>query len=893
MSVLRNISTGLRSLFRKERVGRELDEELNGFLEMAAEEKIKDGMSRADALRAVRLERGSLEVTKEIVRSACWESIVETLWQDLRFAARMLRKSPGFTTVAVLTLALGIGANTAMFSVVDGVLLAPLPYSHPDRLVVVWENNLHFKQVVWPSYPNFKDWQRSARSFQQMAALRWRHFDLTSPGSPEHLLSLGISSSFLDTLDVKLPFGRNFSLQEDQRGGAPVVIISDDLWRNRFGGNPQALGKAVTLNGVDYTVIGVLPPRFQFGDDRADVYTPLAQGDPLMLDPRGAPAIVTIARLNSGVSMAQAQAEMSATQDHLAQLYPDADQGLGASVVPLRQVLVGDVSGTLLVLFGAVGLVLLVACANVANLLLARSVARAREFAIRASLGASRPRAIRQLLTESLLLSLGGAALGLAIAEWGIRPALASMTGSLPRSENIGVNTPVLLFTFFVSIAVAVLFGLAPALKNSKTDLQSALKEGGRGSTSARHRVQDGLVILQMALTLTLLVGAGLLVRTIHRMSGTNPGFDTQHVITFKVGVSPSVTTTASAMRTAYRQLLERLRTLPGVQAADFTYNVPLKSGDNVAPFWIGSQTPAIIRAAPRMMVFNTGPNYLRAMSIPLLRGRFFTEADTTKSPCVAAVDDVLASAYFRGQDPLGQTITFGWTPPWGPCRIVGVVGHVRHWGLGNEGSNTQAQAYYPLYQIPDDWVTASQGFPNTTIVVRTPLPASALMPAIKNVLYGLGKDQPIYNVKTMQEIASESMSAQRFPMILLGAFAVLALLLASVGIYGVISYSVTQRAHEIGIRMALGAEKQNIFRMIIGQGLRLSLAGLVIGALAALVLSRLLVTFASLLYGVKASDPLTFVAVSALLTAIAVLACYIPARRAMRVDPLVALRFE
>jgi putative ABC transport system permease protein len=818
---------------------------------------------------------------------------VQTLWQDLRYALRLLRKSPGFTAIAMLTLALGIGANTAMFSIVEGVLLAPLPYNHSDRLVVIWENNLHFKQVVWPSYPNFKDWQRSARSFQQMAAVRWRHYDLTSPGNPEHLLSLGISSSFLDTLDVKPLFGRNFSLQEDQRGGAPVVIISNDLWRNRFGGNPQALGKTVTLNGVDYTVIGILPPRFQFGDDRIDVFTPLAQGDPLMLDPRGAPAIFSIARLNSGVSMAQAQAEMSAIQDHLAQLYPDADKGLGASVVPLRQALVGDVSGTLLVLFGAVSLVLLIACANVANLLLARSVARTREFAIRASLGASRSRTIRQLLTESLLLSLGGAALGLIIAEWGIRPALAGMTGSLPRSENIGVNTPVLLFTFFVSIAVAVLFGLAPALKNSKADLHSSLKEGGRGATSARHRVQDGLVILQIALTLTLLVGAGLLVRTILRMSGTDPGFDTQHVITFKVGVSPSATTTAAAMRTAYRQLLERLRTLPGVRAADFTYNVPLKSGDNVAPFWIGSQMPSIVGAAPRMMVFNTGPDYLRAMSIPLLRGRFFSEEDTTKSPCVAAIDDVLASTYFRGQDPLGQTITFGWTPPWGPCRIVGIVGHVRHWGLGNEGSYTQAQAYYPLYQIPDDWVTASQGFPNTTIVVRTPLPASALIPAIKNVLYGIAKDQPIYNVETMQEIASESMSSQRFPMILLGAFAVLALLLASVGIYGVISYSVTQRAHEIGIRMALGAEKQNIFRMIIGQGLRLALAGLVIGAVAALVLTRLLVTFADLLYGVKSSDPLTFIAVSTLLTAIAVLACYIPARRAIRVDPMVALRHE
>jgi predicted permease len=871
----------------------ELDEDIREHIARETQDNIERGMSPEEARYAAMRKFGNVMRVKEDTRKVWIAVWLEQLIEDVRFGLRMLRKNPGFTAIAALTLALGIGANTAMFSVVEGVLLAPLPYSHPDQLIVVWENNLHFKQVVWPSYPNFKDWQRSAHSFQRMAAVRWRYYDLTSPGNPEHLLGAGISSSFLDTLDAKLPFGRNFSSQEDQPGGAPVVIVSNELWRNRFAGNPQALGKAVTLNGVDYTVIGVLPPRFHFADERVDVYTPLGQGDPLMLDPRGAPAIVSIARLNSGVSMAQAQAEMSAIQDHLVQLYPDANKGLGASVVPLRQVLIGDVSGTLLVLFGAVGLVLLIACANVANLLLARSVGRTREFAIRAALGASRSRTVRQLLMESTLLSLGGAALGLTIANWGVRPVLTGLSGSLPRSENIGVNTPVLLFTLFVSIGVAVLFGLAPALKNSKTDLQSALKEGGRGATTARHRLQNSLVILQMALTLMLLVGAGLLFRTIHRMSETNPGFDAQHVITFKVSFSPSVTKTASDMRTAYRQLLERLRTLPGVQAADFTYIVPLKSRDNVAPFWIGSQMPAVVRAAPRMMVFDTGPDYLRAMSIPLLRGRFFTEDDTTKSPCVAAIDNVLASTYFPGQDPLGQTITFGWTPPWGPCRIVGVVGHVRHWGLGNESSYTQAQAYYPLYQIPDQWVTGSEGFPTTTIIVRTPLPAAAVIPAIKNVLYGIGKDQPIYNVESMQEIASESMSAQRFPMNLLGAFAALALLLASVGIYGVISYSVTQRAHEIGIRMALGAEKQKIFRMVIGQGLRLSLTGLAIGAVAALVLTRLLSSFSQLLYGVGASDPVTFASVAAALTGVAVLACYIPARRATRVDPMVALRHE
>jgi predicted permease len=818
---------------------------------------------------------------------------MRTLIQDLSYGLRMLRKSPGFTAITVVTLALGIGANTAMFSVVDGVLLASLPYSQPDRLVVIWENNLHFKHTVWPSYPNFQDWQRSAASFQQMAALRWQDYDLTSPGTPEHALGENVSANFFTTLGVQLALGRNFSQQEDQRGGAPVVIVSNRLWKNRLSGSAQELGKPVTLNGVDYTIVGVLPPGFRFGDDEVDVYTPLGQGDPLMLDPRGAPAILSIARLKPGVSIAQAQAEMSAIQARLQQLYPAANRGLGTDVVPLKQMMVGDVSGTLLLLLGAVGLVLLIACANIANLLLARSAARTREFAIRSALGASRTRVARQLLTESTLLSVTGASLGLAIAKWGVAPVLAAVPGSLPRSENIGINASVLLFTLGVSIAVGIVFGLAPALKTTKTDLHTSLKEGGRGTTSAHHRVQNSLVTVQIALTLVLLVGAGLLFRTIRHMWDSNTGFDTQHVIAFKVSLSPSLTKSAASMRAAYRQLLKRVGMIPGVQAADFTYIVPLVGEDNVAPFWIGSQKPALVQAAPRMMVFDTGPDYLRAMGIPLVRGRFFTQEDTTKSPCVAAIDTVFANTYFRGQDPLGQGLNFGWTPPSGPCRIVGVVGHVKQWGLGDESSFTQAQAYYPLYQIPDEWVIGSQGFPTTAILVRTSLPAAALIPAVKNVVYEIGKDQPVYDVRTMQDIASESMSSQRFPMILLEVFAGLALLLASIGIYGVISYSVSQRVHEIGIRMALGAERRDVFRMIIGQGLRLALAGLAMGIAAAAILTRLLSSFTNLLYGVRAGDPATFVGVAVMLALVALAACYIPARRAMRVEPMEALRYE
>lgn len=815
-----------------------------------------------------------------------------TLLQDIRFSVRVLAKNPGFAAIAVLTLALGIGANTAIFSVVQGVVLAPLPYRQPDRLVMVLESNQRFQKDAI-SYPNFQDWQRSARSLQQMAAVMIDlGFDLTGPGTPEHLDGNSISSGFFHTLGADLTLGREFSPLEDRQGGAPVVVISNRLWRNRFAGRPDVLGQSVIVDGVDYSIIGVAPPRFRLYSQHSDIFMPIGQYNPIILDARaGHDDMLSIARLKPGVNIAQAQAEMSTIQEHLDQLYPDADAGLGADVLPLKEELVGDVSGTLLLLLSAVGLVLMIACANVANLLLARSAARSREFAVRSALGAGRKRIVQQLLTESVLLSIVGGALGLVFAKWGVNLVLAAMPQTLPRTDNIGVNASVLLFAFGVSIAVGILFGLAPALKTSKIDLLASLKEGARGSTNAHHRAQSALVIVQMALTLVLLVSAGLLFRTIRHLWQTNPGFDTQHVIAFKVGLSPSATKSGSTVRTAYLQLLDRIRMLPGVQAADFTMLVPLTDDANTPPFWIGSQKPAVVQNAPRTLVFDTGPDYLRTMGIPLLQGRFFTRDDTTDSPRVAVIDTVFAQKYFRGKDPVGQSITFGWPAPWGPCTIVGVVGHVKHWGLGSPGTSTEAQSYYPLYQSPDKLWSLVLSY--LQIIVRTPLDTATVMPAIKAAVYGAGSDQTVYNVRTMQQIASESMSSQRFPMILLGAFAGLALLLASVGIYGVISYSVTQRTHEIGIRMALGAERQNVFRMVIGHGLRLALIGLAIGAAAALILTRLLGNFSQLLYGVGASDPVTFIVVALVLTSVAVSACYIPARRAMRVDPMVALRYE
>jgi predicted permease len=872
----------------REHFDEEMDDELRFHIERQTAANIAAGLPREEARRQAVLQLGALEGVKENCREQRRGFWLESCYADVRYGLRILRKNPGFAAVAILTLALGIGANTAIFSVVQGVLLTPLPYSEPGRLVMVWQYNQKLQHVISVSYPDFLDWQRNARSFQQMTAFDWQDRDLTNPGSPEHLNGKEISSGFLITLGVRPILGREFSPEEDKHGGPRAVIISNRLWRNRFAGGADVLGQSVTLDGVDYTIVGVLPSDFRLEGDDADVYTPLGQGDPLIYADRTIHPILCIARLKPGVNVAQSDAEVSAIQERLAAVYPSADRGLGASVKPLQHELVEDVSRTLLLLLGAVGVVLLIACANVANLLLARSAARTREFAIRAALGASGARIVRQLVTESVLLSLAGGTLGLVLAKWGVRPVLAAVPGSLPRSENIGVNLAVLLFVLVVSVAAGILFGLAPALKSSNADPQASLQEAGRGSTRAHHRAQDTLVIVQMALTLVLLVGAGLLFRTIRRLWEVNPGFDARHLIAFNVGLSASATKSTSGMRIAYQQLIERIRNIRGVKAAELTVLSPLSAHQNIGPFLVGSQQSAASAEAPRALFYWTGPDYLRTMEIPLLGGRYFSPADTAGSQPVILIDSVMAHAYFPDTDPVGQAMTI---PHWGPVRIIGVVEHVRHWGLDEREAYTQNQIYASLNQVPDDW--APIFYRRLTVVVSTALDPAAVMPAIKAAVYGASDDQTVYGVQIMQEALSQSLAAQRFPMILLGVFAGLALLLASIGIYGVISYSVIQRVHEIGIRMALGAERRDVFRMVIGQGLRLALAGVAMGAATALILARLLSSFSHLLYGVSASDPGTFLAVSALLTCVAILACYIPARRAMRVDPMIALRHE
>jgi predicted permease len=829
---------------------------------------------------------GNVTRVKEETREVWSFTWIEQFLADLRFGIRALWNHPAFAVIAISTLALGIGANTAIFSIVEGVVLAALPYPQPDRLVMVLESRPTLKQLGI-SYPDFRDWQRGDRSFEQMAALDLRSYDLTSPGTSEHLAGMEVSSGFFSTLGVKTVLGHEFSPSQDRPNEALTVVISDRLWKDRFASNPTALGKSISLDGANYTIIGMLPPKFRLFTD-IDVYTSLGQSEPMLYHDRTIHSITCIGRLKPDVSLSHAQAELDAVQTNLDRLYPAADRNLGTSIEPLKQSIIGDVGGTLLLLLGAVGIVLLIASTNVANLLLARSAARTREFAIRSALGASRARMVRQLLTESVLLALSGGLMGLILGILGVRLLLVEFPEILPRGENIHLNTPVLLFAFGISLVVGILFGLAPALNGSSGDVQGSLKAGERGSAGAHPRAQNVLVIIQMASTLVLLVASGLLLRTIIQLWNVNPGFDRQHVITFRVGLSPSLMTTAASTRTAYRQLLSRIRDIPGVQAVDFTNLVPLSEEDNGGPFWIGAQQSSSMQDAPHALYFETGPEYLQVMQIPLLRGRFLSPADTSESEPVVVIDSVLARTYFPHKDPVGQLITVA---HWRTARVVGVVGHVRHWGLGDAGTYNPSQVYISFYQLSDEWVPTFAK--DLSLAVRTPLDVASIMPAIKNVVYGTGKDQPIYSVQSLQQIASNSMSSRRLPMILLGSFAVLALLLASVGIYGVISYSVSRRTREVGIRMAVGAERCDVLRMIIGEGLRLVAAGVLVGTGVAFLLGRLVSAFSRLLYGVRSNDPLTFIAVLFLLIGVSVLACYFPARRASRLDPMAALKYE
>ncbi len=812
-----------------------------------------------------------------------------TLIRDLRYGLRMLAKNPGFTVVAVVTLALGIGVNTALFSVVNGVLLNPLPYPESNRLVALYSHDANYTQASI-SYPNFLDWVRDNRSFSALAAFRGDDFNLTGSGEPERVPGEMVSASFFPLLRVRPVLGRTFRPEEDQVGAAPVVLIGGGFWKRKFGAAPDAVGKTLTLNGVAYNIVGVIPESFRYiggNFHRSDVYTPIGQFNEPMFRNRGAAmGMDAVGRLKPGVSFEQAKADMDALARHQAEQYPDSDKGRGVTLIPLKQSMVGDIQPFLLLLLAAVGFVLLIACVNVANLLLARSTARTREFAIRTALGAHRGRVIRQLLTESILLASAGGSLGLLLASWGTQAALKVLPSALPRVEEIHMDVRVLLFTLAASVLAGILFGLAPALKNSQLDLHETLKEGGRGLSGARHRAQRSFVAAEIALAVLLLAGAGLMFRSLARLSRVDPGFDPHNLLTFYSSFPPL--SSPDDIRATWRRMEEDLHAIPGVVAASLTVGSVPMGNDSSVRFWLEGQPKPVNRSEMKVsLLYAVQPDYLNVMRTPLRRGRFLSTADSEHSPVVIVIDERFRQLYFGNQDPIGKRINLLGVNL--TAEIVGVVGHVKQGGL-EEGltSPVQAQMYAALAQIPDQVISLYAS--GTGVVIRTAGSPAAQVGLIRHAVDQVNSQQAMYNIRTMDEIISESLAARRFSMILLGIFAALALLMACVGIYGVISYLAGQRTHEIGIRMALGASRPAVLWMILGDGAKMALVGVAIGLAAAFGLTRLM---ANMLFGVSAHDPLSFAAVAGLLIVVALAACYFPARRAMKVDPMVALRYE
>ncbi len=812
------------------------------------------------------------------------------LLQDLRFGLRTLLRAPGFTTMAVLTLALGIGANSALFSVVNGVLLNPLPYPEPDRLMAVFgfTNDVGRGPV---SYLNYLDWQNDNATFSGFAAFRNTDELLTGMGEGERLSALMISAEFFPTLGVQPIAGRVFRKEEDQVGGTPVVMISAGLWQRKFGGAREAVGRMLTLNGQAREIVGVAPANFAWNARARDIYIPIGQwADPTFRNRGVSFGTHVVGRLKPGVTIAQAQADMSRIASTLSASFPDSNKGLGIAILPLKQSIVGDVQALLFVLLGAVSFVLLIACANVANLLLARATGRTREFAIRAALGAGRGRMVRQLLTESTLLAVAGGVAGLAVAYWGVEAALGLLPGALPRSGEIRLDGHVLLFTLGASLLVGVLFGLAPAWRLSREHLQARMNEGGRGSSRPRHRTQAVFVAAEMALALILLAGAGLMIRSLSALSNIDPGFNPHDVLTFNTTLPRGLADRPQAQRALLRQIHDSLMGIPGLQFASLQGGALPMQGESDLPFWIeGHPKPATVQEMPNCLFYLVEPDYLKAMGTPLLRGRFFTDQDNERGAQVAVIDEAFARKYFGGEDPIGKRLNF-------PVldikpEIIGIARHVKHAGLDADATYAiQAQVYLPFMQLPDRFMPLLAN--GIGVVARIRGPQSEVAPAVRHAMAQINSDQVVYAVQMMDDIIAEYLAGRRFSMTLLGIFAVLALALAGVGIYGVVSYFVGERTHEIGIRMALGAQRADVLRSVLGRGAVMAMAGVGIGLVGAL-LSTWVLTRQQMLYGVDARDPLTLAVVSVVLMAISLAACWVPAWRAMRTDPLVALRYE
>ncbi len=879
--VLHRLTSLLRNLFRKKREERELDEEVRTHEQLLVDENIRAGMNPQEARRQARLELGGVEQVKEQVREIRAGHLLETLGCDVRYAARMMRRSPAFTTTAVLTLALGIGANTAVFSVVNTVLLRPLPYPDSDRLVQIWSTNPHTNHWgKWTAYPRFEDWRHLNTVFEEMATARTWVISIKGGDHPESLFGVITSSQLLQLLRVQPMLGRGFLPEEDQPGRDHVIILSYGLWQRRFGSDPAVIGRTVDVDQQNYTVIGVMPSDFRFPPElpasyRVDAWLPPAP-DPSRNE-RVSNNYYTFARLKPGVTLAQAQAEMDAINHGLAEKH-SADRGLGVKVVGWRQQVGSEVRPALLMLLGAISLVLLIACANVANLLLARGAVRQREAALRQALGAGRARLIGQFLTESMLLAVFGGVTGLLLAYKGL-DLFVRLAPDIPRLNETMIDRHVLIFSAALTLGTGLIFGMAPALQGYKTDVQDSLKESGSRLTigSTRARARSVLVVAEMALALMLLAGAGLLLRSFVRVQQVDPGFNPKNLLTAFVVLPPSKYPEPRRQALFFHEVMDRIMSLPGVECAGAADSAPMLTNDtgpvSIEGHPVGRDEVEIQAERPKIT-----PEYFRAMGIPLLRGRTFTWADNEGSLPVAIINESAARQYWPNEDAMGKRVKLedGSAPVW--RQVIGIVGDVRQDSLVKAG---RPEVYAPLPQVP---------VPYLALAVRTRAEPASLIAAVRHAVMAVDKDQPLFRVQTMQQVVEDSVAGRRFQMSLLVAFATIAVGLAGIGIYGLMSYTVNQRTHEIGIRMALGAKRADVLHLVVRHGMMLAIVGVVLGTVGAFLLTRFL---SGMLYGVGVNDPTTLLSVATLLIGVAALASYIPARRATRVDPMVALRYE
>jgi len=869
-----------RNLFHKDRVDQEFSEEIQAYLDMLTEANIRQGLTPQEARRNALIEVGGVEQVQERVREIRMGQFIETAWRDIRFGVRALVHSPIFTVVTVLSLALGIGANTAIFSVVNGLLLRPLPYPEPEQIVDVWHTP---PQQSFPgldrfsvSPANYLDWKAQSSAFEQMAIYTYTGLSLSTSNDPLPLVGAAVSSDFFTVLRTNAMQGRTFTPDEEQPGRDQVVVISHGLWQRAFGANPNIIGQPVTLNSRSFTVVGIMPAGFELPRE-ADLWVPLAWDDKER-QTRSIHDYIVIARLKQNVSLQQAQAEMSTISSRLEQQYPEEDSGWGAVVIPLREDLVGEVRAALLVLFCAVGFVLLIACANVANLMLARGANRQKEIAVRIALGAGRARLIRQLLTESVILAVTGGVLGLLLAVWGSR--MLVRLGSLPNSGDIGIDLRALGFTLLVSFAAGIIIGIVPALQFTRASLSETLKQGaGRtGGSPMKQRTRKALVVSEVALSLVLLIGAGLMIRSFWKLQHVDPGFNTSNALTMSVELTPIRYSEPQQQLAFLDRAIEQIRAVPGVVSVGTTTTIPLAGGGSTQPFSIEGRPTGTIAEQPMAQTRYISIDYFTAIGIPLKQGRFFNDYDREKSVPVIIISEAMARRFWPGENPIGKRLTPSFHSEQGPREIVGVVGDVKARGLDSDASTMM---YLPFKQSPR---------PFMSFVVRTSANPESLIQPVSKAIYSIDKEQALTDVRTMDQVLTESLSGRRFNMTLLLTFAGVALVLAAVGVYGVMNYTVTLRRRELGIRMALGAEARDVLRLVLRQGLTLTLIGVGAGLISAYALTRLM---ASLLYGVTATDYLTFASVSAVLIAVGLAASFIPARRATKVDPTIALRTE